>query len=215
MLKVGILISNYLPLLKALMEGVNNGIIPAEISLIIANEHNEKALRWAKEAGIPTNVIKHQDYPSRETFERAIHDCLQHHNIQFVCLAGFERILTSWFVEKWWDRLVNCHPALLPAFKGMYTCSRALKVGVKFSGFTIHFVRPPVDEGPIVIQGVVPVLPDETPRTLRIRISQDEKRGYVQVLRWIAMNRVKVVDECVIVDDIDYPSQGLLNPCTD
>jgi phosphoribosylglycinamide formyltransferase-1 len=215
MLKVGVLISDTGSLLQALIDGCTRGDIQAEIALVIANDDNERALKRATQAGIPAVIIRHQNYPDRETFDGALHHCLQEHGIEFVCLADFNRLLTPWFVEQWRDRLINSHPALLPAFKGMYTCSRALEAGVKFTGCTAHFVRAPMDEGPIIIQGIVPVLPEDTPATLRRRIWQVEKRCFALALQWITEGRVKVVNEYVLIDGVDAPSQVLLNPCAE
>jgi phosphoribosylglycinamide formyltransferase 1 len=215
MLKVAALVSWEGTILQALIDGCKVGKSQAEIALVISNANSDRPLQRAAQAGISAVVIRHQDYPDRETFERELHNCLQEHGIDFVCLAQFNRLLTPWFVQQWWDRLINCHPSLLPAFKGWYTCSRALKAGVKFAGCTVYFVRPPMDEGPIIIQGVVPVLPEDTPATLWRRIVKVEKCCFVQALQWIAAGYVRIVNEHVLVDGVDAPSQVLLNPCVE
>ncbi|MBW4446910.1 MAG: phosphoribosylglycinamide formyltransferase [Spirirestis rafaelensis WJT71-NPBG6] len=215
MLKVAALVSRDGTLLQALIDGCKVGEIQAEIALVICNANSDRPLQRAAQAGISAIVIRHQDYPDRETFERELHRCLQEHGIDFVCLIQFNRLLTPWFVEQWRDRLINCHPSLLPAFKGWYTCSRALNAGVKFAGCTVHFVRPPMDEGPIIIQAVVPVLLEDTPATLRGRILKVEKRCFAQALQWIAAGRVRIENERVFVEGVDAPSQVLLNPCAE
>lgn len=215
MLKVAALVSGNGAILQALIDGCKESESQAEIALVISNANSDRPLQRAAQAGISAVVTKHQDYPDRETFEQELHRCLEKHGIDFVCLAEFNRLLTPWFVEQWRDRLINCHPSLLPAFKGRYTCSRALKAGVKFAGCTVYFVRPPMDEGPIIIQGVVPVMPEDTPATLWRRIVAVEKPCFVQALQWIAAGRVKVVNERVFVEGVDAPSQVLLNPCAE
>ena len=212
MLKVAAIISGSGWLLNALIEGCNKGNIDAEIALIISNENNELAIERVKQAGRSMLIINHEDYPDRETFDRKLHLVLQEYGIEFICLADFNRLLSPWFVEQWWNRVINCHPSLLPAFKGMRTCSRMLRAGVKFAGCTVHFVRTPMDAGPIIIQAVIPILPEDTPATLRVRIKGVEKGCFVQALQWIALNGVKVVDECVLVDGTEVPSEVLLSP---
>ncbi|MEG4168894.1 MULTISPECIES: phosphoribosylglycinamide formyltransferase [unclassified Microcoleus] len=160
MLKVAAIISGSGWLLNALIEGCKKGNIDAEIALIISNANNELAIERVKQAGLSMLIINHEDYPDRETFDRKLHLVLQEYGREFICLADFNRLLSPWFVEQWWNRVINCHPSLLPAFKGMRTCSRMLRSGVKFAGCTVHFVRAPMDAGPIIIQAVIQQIAD-------------------------------------------------------
>ena len=129
-------------------------------------------------AGIATKVIDHRHFQAREEFDRAVSEALEASDIRLVCLAGFMRLLSPWFTERWRDRVLNIHPSLLPAFPGLDTHRRALAAGVRFSGCTVHFVRAALDAGPIIVQGVVPVDAEDTPETLADRVLQAEHRCY-------------------------------------
>ena len=169
-LKVGVLISGRGSNLASLIDACALHDFPAEISLVISNRADARGLAYAKRANIPSRIIPHRDYASREAFDAALDHALVEAGIELVCLAGFMRLLGDAFVARWRDRLVNIHPSLLPAFSGLDTHARALAAGVRFSGCTVHFVRPEMDSGPIIIQAAVPVLPGddaETPRRPR------------------------------------------------
>lgn len=132
--------------------------------------------------------------------------------VELVCLAGFMRLLSPWFTERWRDRLLNIHPSLLPAFPGLDTHRRALEAGVRFSGCTVHFVRAALDTGPIVVQGVVPVEPDDTPATLADRVLLAEHRCYPLALELIASGRARIVGERVMIDGARVPETMVINP---
>lgn len=201
-MKVGILISGRGSNLKALIDACKAPDFPAEIALVISNKADAGGLEIAKTAGIATRVISHRDYDSRESFDREMTKALQDAGVEFVCSAGFMRILSDEFVDVWRDRQLNIHPSLLPAFKGLNVYQRALDTGCKVSGCTVHFVRAAMDEGPIVAQAAVPVLEGDTPDTLAARILVEEHKLYPHALRLVAEGRVTIVDERCVIKDI-------------
>jgi phosphoribosylglycinamide formyltransferase-1 len=162
----------------------------AEIRAVIANRGDAKGLEWAKSRGIATEVVEHREHPSREAFDAALAKRIEGYAPDAILLAGFMRIFTPGFIERFTRRIVNIHPSLLPAFPGLHTHREALRSGVKVHGATVHFVTPALDSGPIIIQGVVPVLPGDTEETLAARVLQVEHRIYPQALRWLVEGRV-------------------------
>jgi phosphoribosylglycinamide formyltransferase-1 len=199
--RVAILISGRGSNMVALIEAAKDVGYPAEIVLVISNDAAAEGLKRAASAGIPTAVIEHRQFgKDREAFERALHATLVAANIDIVCLAGFMRLLTPWFVRQWQGRLLNIHPALLPAFKGLDTHARALAAGVKQHGATVHFVVPEMDSGPIIAQGAVPILTGDTEATLAMRVLEVEHRIYPLALSLVAEGRVRVVDDRCLID---------------
>jgi phosphoribosylglycinamide formyltransferase-1 len=199
--RVAILISGRGSNMLALIEAAKDEDYPAEIALVISNEPEAEGLRRAATAGIATAVIDHRPFgKDREAFERALHRMLEGSRIEIVCLAGFMRLLTPWFVKQWDGRLLNIHPALLPAFKGLDTHARALKEGVKEHGATVHFVVPAMDSGPIIAQGAVPVLAGDTEAALAARVLEIEHRIYPRALRLVAEGRVTIADGRCLID---------------
>ncbi len=211
-LKVGVLISGGGTNLQALIDACSESTFPVEICVVISNVEGVKGLERAEEAGLPTAVVSHKDYDGRGPFEAAIHATLSDHGVKFVCLAGFMRILTDGFVRKWHDRLINIHPSLLPAFKGLHIHERVIEEGVRFTGCTVHFVRPAMDDGPIIIQAAVPVLPGDTPETLGARVLKSEHKIYPLALKLVADNKARVVGEKVVLTDTETPETALHNP---
>ena len=210
-LKVGVLISGSGTNLQALIDDCTRADAESEIVLVLSNRAEAFGLTRAERAGLPHRVIDHEGYDSREAFEQALTEALEASGVELVCLAGFMRVLTADFVERWRDRLINIHPSLLPAFKGLDTHARAIGAGVRIAGCTVHFVRPEVDNGPIIVQAAVPVLPDDTADTLAARVLREEHRCLPLAVRLIAQGRVSVVDErCVI--EADALSDALVNP---
>jgi phosphoribosylglycinamide formyltransferase 1 len=199
-LRTAILISGRGSNMQALIESCRAADSPAETALVISNEPGAAGLAWAAAKGVPTKVLPHRDFPDRSAFDAAIDAALHGAGIQLVCLAGFMRILSDKFVEDWRDRMINIHPSLLPAFKGLDTHARALAAGAGHHGCTVHFVRPEMDTGPIIVQAAVLVEPDDTPETLAARVLRAEHRIYPMALRWIAEGRVQVRDEQVFID---------------
>ncbi|NVJ93722.1 MAG: phosphoribosylglycinamide formyltransferase [Methylocystaceae bacterium] len=211
-LKVAVLISGSGSNLQALLDMCAAENAPAEIVRVISNVPTAYGLERAKQAGVPTTVINHKDYDSRESFEDALNQMLDSENIKMICLAGFMRLLTDSFVQKWKDMLINIHPALLPSFKGLHTHERAIEAGVKFHGATVHYVRPNMDEGPIIIQACVPVLPNDTADELGKRVLEQEHKIYPLALRMIAKRQVRVSAEKVVYNGVDNLMESMINP---
>jgi phosphoribosylglycinamide formyltransferase-1 len=188
--RVAILISGRGSNMVALIEAAKATDYPAEIALVLSNVPDAAGLARAREAGIAAEVVDHKPFgKDREAFDRALDATLQVHHIDLVCLAGFLRVLSPWFVERWNRRLINIHPSLLPAFKGLHTHERALAAGAKEHGATVHFVVPELDSGPIIEQASVPVLPGDTPDTLAARVLEVEHRIYPLALRRLTEGR--------------------------
>ncbi|MGD0026147.1 MAG: phosphoribosylglycinamide formyltransferase, partial [Xanthobacteraceae bacterium] len=184
---VAVLISGRGSNMAALIEAAKAQDYPAEIALVVSNRPEASGLAHARDAGIATAIVDHTPFgEDREAFERALDAELQAHRIDLVCLAGFMRLLTAWFVRRWSGRMLNIHPALLPQFKGLHTHRRALEAGVKRHGATVHFVVPEMDSGPIVAQESVPVVEGDTEETLAQRVLEVEHRLYPQALRLVA-----------------------------
>ena len=191
-MKIGVLISGSGSNLQSLIDAQGDGGLSAEIVTVISNVPNVQGLERARSHGIPTKVVNHKDYDTRADFDNAVNKTLLLADVDFICLAGFMRILGDDFVNKWVDRIINIHPSLLPSFKGLNTHKRAIDAGIRFAGCTIHFVRNSLDEGPIILQAVVPTLPDDTPKKLAIRVLQQEHKIFPLAVRMIAEGRVKV-----------------------
>lgn len=213
-LKLGVLISGRGSNLQALIDATADPAFPAEITVVISNIADVQGLQRAAEAGIATCVIDHKAHDGRAAFESALTEALEEHQVRLVCLAGFMRLLTKGFVDHWRDRIINIHPSLLPAFKGLNTHERVLDYGVKFTGCTVHFVRAEMDEGPIIVQGVVPVISSDTPDRLATRVLQVEHRIYPLAVRLVAEGRARVVGNAVNIDVKDHEAEGiiLVNP---
>lgn len=211
-LKLAVLISGRGSNLQALIDAAAAPDYPAEIVVVVSNRPDAQGLARAAAAGIPTQVIDHKAFADRATFDAALDAALRRHAIELVCLAGFMRLLTDGFVTAWQDRMINVHPSLLPAFKGLHTHARALAAGVRVAGCTVHFVRPEMDEGPIIVQAAVPVLPDDTADALAARVLSAEHRCYPAAVRWIAEGRLRVVDGRVLIDGAAAAGASLVNP---
>ena len=213
-LRVGVLISGSGTNLQALIDECARADAPGKIALVLSNRADAFGLTRAAQAGLPHRVIDHRAYGSRTAFEQALSEALEASGVELVCLAGFMRVFTAEFVGRWRDRLINIHPSLLPAFKGLDTHARAIEAGVRFAGCTVHFVRAEVDSGPIIVQAAVPVLPGDTADSLAARVLREEHRCLPLAVRLIAQGRVSVVDErCVI--DAAGPGGALINPAPD
>jgi len=184
--RVGVLISGRGSNLESLIEAQRAPDYPAEIVLVVSNKAGALGLVRAEEAGIPTRVISHKDFASREEFDAVITGALKDARAELVCNAGFMRLHSAAFVRKWHGRQLNIHPSLLPAFRGLRPQARALEEGVRVSGATVHFVSEEMDAGPIIAQGVVPVLPQDTEETLSVRILAMEHRLYPLALKLVA-----------------------------
>jgi phosphoribosylglycinamide formyltransferase 1 len=189
--RVAILISGRGSNMAALIDAAKAPDYPAEIVLVVSNRPDALGLVHAREAGIATALVDHRAFGAdRKGFERAIDAELTAHRIDLVCLAGFMRLFTPWFVSRWSGRMLNIHPALLPEFKGLHTHRRALEAGAKRHGATVHFVAAEMDSGPIILQEAVPVLDGDTEETLSRRVLEAEHRIYPEALRLVAEGQI-------------------------
>jgi phosphoribosylglycinamide formyltransferase 1 len=211
--RVAILISGRGSNMTALIESARLPEYPAEIALVASNRPDAAGLARAREVGITTAVVDHKAFgKDREGFERALNAALTTHDIELVCLAGFMRLLTPWFVGQWENRLLNIHPALLPSFKGTDTHARALAEGVKIHGATVHVVVPEMDSGPIIAQAAVAVRDDDTEASLAARVLAAEHRIYPLALKLFAEGRISVRDGRCIIAGASAPDDVLIVP---
>lgn len=176
--------------MQTIVETLDRHDKPGSVCAVLSNNAEAPGLEWARQQGIPTQVLSHRNYASRELFDEALGDAVQAYAPHYVLLAGFMRILTPGFVERFNGRLVNIHPSLLPAFPGLHTHQQALATGVQWHGCTVHFVTPVLDHGPIIAQGIVSVRHDDTPDSLAARVLDIEHRVYGDVALWLAQGRV-------------------------
>ncbi|MCW5772294.1 MAG: phosphoribosylglycinamide formyltransferase [Rhodospirillaceae bacterium] len=212
-LKVGVLISGRGSNMQALIDACRAPDFAAEIALVVSNDAAAAGLARAEQAGIATAALDHRPFKGdRPAFERALTALLEKAGIEFVCLAGFMRLLTDTFVEHWRDRLINIHPSLLPAFRGLDTHRRALEAGVRLHGCTVHFVRTAMDDGPIIVQAAVPVVTGDSEAALAARVLAAEHRCYPLALGLCAEGRVRVENERCVVDAAFDSAATLLSP---
>ncbi|HRH80679.1 MAG TPA: phosphoribosylglycinamide formyltransferase [Thiobacillaceae bacterium] len=195
------------------MQALLGAGLPVEFAAVISNNPDAAGLAFARQRGVATAVVNHRDYPDRTAFDAALAEEIDRHRPDLVILAGFMRVLTDAFVERYRARMINIHPALLPAFPGLHTHERALEEGVKVHGCTVHFVTPEVDVGPIIIQAAVPVLADDTSDSLAARVLKQEHRIFPQAVRWFAEGRLKLRgDGTVELDGAGPPQPPLISP---
>lgn len=185
-IKTAVLISGYGSNLQALIDACAEPDFPATLSLVISNVANVKGLERASAAGIPSIVIPHGNYTSREAFDNAMDAALAHHAIELVCLAGFMRVLSKTFTQQWAGKLINIHPSLLPKYKGLNTHARALEAGDPEHGATVHWVTPELDSGEIIVQKAIPILAGDTPELLKQRVHVLEHMLYPAALEIVA-----------------------------
>ena len=190
--RVAVLISGRGSNMTALIEAARAKDYPAEIALVVSNVPGAGGLGKAAAEGIETATVDHRGRGSRQAFEEELDRTIRARDIDLICLAGFMRILTPWFIERWHDRILNIHPALLPSFKGLDTHARALAEGCRIHGATVHFVRSEMDAGPIIVQGAVPVLDSDNADILAARVLTVEHKIYPQALALVASDRTKV-----------------------
>ena len=193
-LEIGVLASGTGSNLQAILDAIAAGTLDAQVRIVVSNVREAPALQRAVKAGIATVVIPHAQFPSRREFDAAIAQALDQAEAKWVVLAGFMRVLTPEFLKKFQRRVVNIHPALLPAFPGVHAQKQAFEHGVKLAGCTVHFVDEGVDSGPIIAQRAVPVLDDDSADSLAKRILEQEHLLFVDVLRWLAADRVRWVE---------------------
>jgi phosphoribosylglycinamide formyltransferase-1 len=190
--RVAVLISGRGSNLQSLIDAAKAPDYPAEIALVISNKEDASGLEVARAASVPTEVISHKGFASREEFDAAIDAALREANIDLVAEAGFMRIHSEWFAKIWEGKLLNIHPSLLPLFPGIRVHQQALDAGAKESGCTVHFIVPVLDSGPTIAKAGVPVLPGDTAETLAARILVEEHRIYPQALKLVAEGKVKL-----------------------
>ncbi|HAG08256.1 MAG TPA: phosphoribosylglycinamide formyltransferase [Desulfotomaculum sp.] len=191
-LRLGVLVSGRGSNLQAIIDAAKKGEIPAEVVVVISDQPDTFALTRARANNIPSIYIGFQDFPTKEKYEEKVTAVLKQHKVELVCLAGYMRVLGVNMLEAFPDRIMNIHPALLPAFPGLHAQARAWEHGVRFSGCTVHFVDEGVDTGPIILQAVVPVLAEDTAETLAARILEQEHKIYPAAIRLFAQNRLNI-----------------------
>lgn len=206
--RVAILISGRGSNMMSLVKAARTPDFPARVAVVISNRPDAAGLRWAAEQGIETDAIDHAAFADRQGFESALDVALTGRDIDLICLAGFMRLLTAKFVDKWMGRMLNIHPSLLPSFRGLNTHQQALDAGVKIAGCTVHFVVPEMDAGPIVAQAAVPVSGHDTADTLADRILEAEHRIYPEALRLVASGNARIESNKVVFQpEINQPDR--------
>ena len=211
--RVAVLISGRGSNMAALIEAAKDKNYPAEIVLVLSNRPHAGGLDLARAAGITTEVIDHTAFgKDRAAFDGAMQAVLEKYRVDIVCLAGFMRLLTPGFVEKWPQRMLNIHPALLPAFKGLDTHKRALETGAKIHGATAHFVTVELDSGPIIVQAAVAVQKDDDEAALAARVLEQEHRIYPLALKLLAEGRIQIANGRCLIDGVPVPDAAALVP---
>jgi phosphoribosylglycinamide formyltransferase-1 len=199
---IAVLLSGSGTNLQAIIEQVEAKRLDAKIEVVLSNKADAYGLVRAKNHGIATEVLDHKQFPSREAYDQAVVDILRARGVELVVLAGFMRLLSPVFVKAYSNRIMNIHPALLPSFPGLHVQKKAVEHGVRFSGCTVHFVNEECDEGPIIIQAVVPVFPDDSEESLAARILKQEHRIYPRAIQLYAEGRLRVEGRRVLVDGL-------------
>ena len=210
---LGVLISGSGSNLQAIMDAIKEKRLDAVIRIVISNRDDAYGLVRARKHNLPTEIVDHRKFPAREAYDQALVDLLKTHDVELVVLAGFMRLLSPVFVRAFSNRIMNIHPALLPAFPGLHVQRKALEYGVRFSGCTVHFVNEECDQGPIIIQAAVPVFPDDTEESLSARILKEEHRIYPRAIQLYSEGRLHVVGRRVLIDDLEkLEDQALVHP---
>lgn len=199
--RIGILISGRGSNMQSLVRAMRAPDFPAATAVVISNRPEALGLSWAEEQGLQAVAIDHRQFANRMAFEARLHQTLLEHGVELICNAGFMRLLTGGFVDRWKDRQINIHPSLLPAYPGLHTHKRVLEDGTLITGCTVHFVRLEMDSGPIIAQAAVPVVPGETEDTLAARVLEAEHKIYPEALRLVASGEVRVENETAIFSD--------------
>jgi len=212
--RVGILISGRGSNMMALVEASRAADYPAEIVCVVSNRPAAAGLAWAREQGISAHAVDHKAYATREAFEVALHAVLASESVELVACAGFMRLMTAGFVERWAGRMINIHPSLLPLYPGLHTHARALADGVRIAGCTVHYVVAETDAGPIISQGAVPVLEGDTPDSLAKRILAVEHVIYPHALALVAAGRARLENGRVrIMSDVNQTARLISPDC--
>lgn len=213
---LGVLISGGGTNLQSIIDAIEAKRLDAVVRVVISNKENAYGLVRAKNHGIPTEVLDHKKFSTREAYDEAIVSLLRASGVELVILAGFMRLLSPVLVTAYSNRIMNIHPALLPAFPGLHGQKQAVECGVRFAGCTVHFVNEECDEGPIIIQAIVPAYPDDTEETLSARILKQEHRIYPRAIQLYSEGRLRVEGRKVLVDGLDKDeATALINPPAD
>ena len=211
--RVAVLISGRGSNMAALIEAAKAKDYPAEIVLVVSNRPEAGGLLVARAAGIATETVDHTKFSGdRNRFEHEIQSILEKYRIEIICLAGFMRLLTANFLERWQWRILNIHPALLPDFKGLDTHKRVIDAGVKIHGATVHFVVPELDSGPVIAQGAINVRPGDSEDALAVRVLKVEHRIYPLALKLVAEGRVQIKNNHTLIDGVPVPNVADLAP---
>jgi phosphoribosylglycinamide formyltransferase-1 len=214
--RVAILISGRGSNMAALIEAAGAADFPAEIVVVISNRADARGLEKAASSGVPTLTIESKRFGgNRAAFEAVLQSALDQHKVDLICLGGFMRLFTAEFVQRWYGKMLNIHPSLLPSFPGLEPQAQALRAGVKISGATVHFVIPETDAGPILMQGAVTVRDDDTPEALAARILTVEHRIYPAALRLLASGRVRLEGDICKTADCSASDDTLVSPAVD
>jgi phosphoribosylglycinamide formyltransferase 1 len=212
-LPIGVLISGGGTNLQSIIDAIEAKKLDAKIEIVLSNRADAYGLVRATNHGVATAVLDHKNFPSREAYDQEVVDLLRVRNVELVILAGFMRLLSPVFTKAYANRIMNIHPALLPSFPGLHVQKKAVEHGVRFSGCTVHFVNDECDEGPIIIQAVVPVFPDDTEETLAARILKQEHRIYPRAIQLYSEGRLRVEGRKVLVDGMEpNHDQALIQP---
>ena len=213
MRRVAILMSGRGSNMAALIDAAREPGYPAEIAVVISNKTNAAGLADARASGVPVEIIESKPFgANRGAFENKLQSVLDQHSIDLICLAGFMRLFTPEFVNDWQGRMLNIHPSLLPAFKGLDPHGQALRAGVRLSGATVHFVTPEMDAGPIVMQGAVAIQPDDSSETLAARVLHIEHQIYPAALKLVAAGHVRIDGDRCIIDGTKVTDATLVAP---
>lgn len=207
---IAVLISGGGTNLQALIDAIEAKTLDAKIAVVLSNKADAHGLVRAKQHGIATEVLDHKPFASREDYDQAVVDLLQARGVELVILAGFMRLLSPIFIKAYSNRIMNIHPALLPSFPGLHVQRKALEHGVRFAGCTVHFVNEECDEGPIIIQAVVPVYPDDSEESLAARILKQEHRIYPRAVQLYAEGRLHITGRQVLVDGLTRDESPVL-----
>ena len=191
-IRLVVLISGNGSNLQAIIDNIANHDLPAQIVAVISNKADAFGLERAKKAGIEQRVLSHQDFADREAYDQALQEIIDNYQPDLIILAGFMRILTNNFVEHYANKMLNIHPSLLPKYKGLNTHQRAIDAGEKEHGCSVHFVTPELDDGPVILQATVPIMPDDTAETLAQRVHEQEHRIYPEAIRLFAENKLSL-----------------------
>ena len=210
---LGLLISGSGTNLQTIIDAIEEKRLDAVIRVVVSNREDAFGLVRARKHHVPTEVLDHQKFSTREAYDQALIEILQAREVELVILAGFMRLLSPIFVKTFSNRIMNIHPALLPAFPGLHVQRKALEYGVRFSGCTVHFVNEQCDQGPIIIQAVVPVFPDDTEESLSARILKEEHHIYPRAIQLYSEGRLRVIGRKVLVDHLlKEQEQVLIQP---